>query len=42
MQLPNDPMRLAVRREAFRHPDWVFELKLDGFRSLAPRFSGPG
>jgi len=28
-------MRLAVRREAFDHPDWVFELKFDGFRSLA-------
>jgi ATP-dependent DNA ligase len=28
-------MRLAVRREAFSHPDWIWELKLDGFRSLA-------
>jgi bifunctional non-homologous end joining protein LigD len=28
-------MRLAVRRSAFDHPDWLFELKLDGFRSLA-------
>jgi ATP-dependent DNA ligase len=28
-------MRLAVLREAFDHPDWVFELKYDGFRSLA-------
>jgi ATP-dependent DNA ligase len=28
-------MRLAVRREAFTHPDWIFEIKYDGFRSLA-------
>jgi bifunctional non-homologous end joining protein LigD len=28
-------MRLAVRREAFSHPDWIFEVKYDGFRSLA-------
>jgi hypothetical protein len=28
-------MRLAVRREAFSHPDWIFEIKYEGFRSLA-------
>jgi ATP-dependent DNA ligase len=28
-------MRLAVRREAFNHADWIFEIKYDGFRSLA-------
>jgi len=28
-------MRLTRRPEAFDHPDWIFELKLDGFRSLA-------
>ena len=35
MELPYEPMRLAVRREAFAHPDWIFEIKYDGFRSLA-------
>ena len=29
------PMRLAIRRDPFDHPDWLFELKLDGFRSVA-------
>src|SRR5215212_7353046 len=28
-------MRLAVRREPFDHPEFVYELKFDGFRSLA-------
>jgi bifunctional non-homologous end joining protein LigD len=28
-------MRLAVRREVFTHPDWIFEIKYDGFRSLS-------
>jgi len=28
-------MPLAVRREPFDHSDWIFELKLDGFRALA-------
>jgi bifunctional non-homologous end joining protein LigD len=28
-------MRLAVRREPFDHPDWIYELKLDGFQALA-------
>jgi hypothetical protein len=29
------PVRLASRREAFDHPEWLFELKYDGFRALA-------
>jgi len=28
-------MPLAVLREPFDHPEWIFELKYDGFRSLA-------
>ena len=28
-------MRLTVHREAFTHPDWIFEIKYDGFRSFA-------
>src|SRR5258706_4627066 len=34
------PMRLAVRNEPFNHPDWLYELKLDGFRALAIIESG--
>ena len=33
--LPIQPMPLQRRREAFNHPDWLFELKYDGFRALA-------
>ena len=29
------PMRLGIRREPFDHPDWLYELKYDGFRALA-------
>src|SRR4051812_29027558 len=29
------PMRLAVPREPFDNPEWLYELKLDGFRALA-------
>src|ERR1700731_2688948 len=29
------PMPLSRRPAPFDHPEWVFELKLDGFRSLA-------
>jgi bifunctional non-homologous end joining protein LigD len=29
------PMPLLRTAEAFNHPDWVFELKHDGFRALA-------
>jgi bifunctional non-homologous end joining protein LigD len=28
-------MRLARRPEAFSHPDWLYEIKYDGFRALA-------
>jgi len=33
--LPLQPMPLRRRRDAFDHPDWLFELKYDGFRALA-------
>jgi ATP-dependent DNA ligase len=29
------PMPLSYRAEPFTHPEWVFEVKWDGFRSLA-------
>src|SRR5947209_2082363 len=29
------PMPLQRRKTAFDHPDWLFELKYDGFRALA-------
>src|SRR5207249_4066554 len=29
------PLPLIRRPEPFSHPDWIFGLKLDGFRSLA-------
>jgi bifunctional non-homologous end joining protein LigD len=29
------PMPLSRRPEPFDHPEWIFELKYDGFRSLA-------
>ena len=29
------PLRLAVARAPFDHPDWLFELKYDGWRALA-------
>ena len=29
------PMPLAVAREPFDHPDWVYEVNWDGFRALA-------
>jgi ATP-dependent DNA ligase len=42
-------MRLARRSEPFDHPDWIYEIKFDGFRALAyvesgkmsPRFPPP-
>jgi len=37
---PFEPMPLRRRREAFDHPDWIFELKYDGFRALAMLQSG--
>ena len=27
---------MLVRREAYSDPDWIFEIKYNGFRSLAP------
>jgi bifunctional non-homologous end joining protein LigD len=33
-------MPLQHRRDAFDHPDWIFELKYDGFRALAVIQSG--
>jgi hypothetical protein len=29
------PMPLTWRREPFDHPDWIFEIKHDGFRAIA-------
>ena len=29
------PMRLMRQKKAFDHPDWLFEVKFDGFRALA-------
>ena len=34
MPLPFEPVRLN-RGEPFSHPDWLFEIKWDGFRSIA-------
>src|SRR5262249_26376532 len=34
------PMRLASRREPFDDPDWLYEIKYDGFRALAQIESG--
>jgi len=28
------PMPVGRRREPFDHPDWIYELKYDGFRAL--------
>jgi bifunctional non-homologous end joining protein LigD len=30
-----EPIRPIRRADAFHHPDWIFELKYDGFRALA-------
>jgi ATP-dependent DNA ligase len=32
---PFIPMPLSKRTDAFDHPDWVFEVKHDGFRVFA-------
>lgn len=34
------PMLIARQMDAFDHPDWIYELKLDGFRCLAYIDSG--
>src|SRR3989442_6680568 len=36
------PMPLGRRVLPFDHPDWIFELKYDGFRSLAIIENGRG
>jgi bifunctional non-homologous end joining protein LigD len=33
--MPHRPMPLVRIPEPFDHPDWLFELKHDGFRALA-------
>jgi len=30
-----NPMTLTRQKEAFNHPDWLFEVKHDGFRAVA-------
>jgi bifunctional non-homologous end joining protein LigD len=36
MPLPQmDPAKLTLMRQPFDHPDFLFELKHDGFRALA-------
>ena len=40
MSLLVQPMPLQKRVSAFDDPDWIFELKLDGFRALAVIESG--
>jgi bifunctional non-homologous end joining protein LigD len=35
MQFPHQPMTLTRRAQPFSHPDWLFEIKHDGFRALA-------
>ena len=34
------PMPLSRRPSPFDHPEWIFELKYDGFRSLAVIHNG--
>ena len=29
------PMPLVERSEPFNHPEWIYEVKYDGFRALA-------
>jgi bifunctional non-homologous end joining protein LigD len=35
MPFPIQPMTLSLRAEPFNHPEWLFEIKYDGFRALA-------
>src|ERR1700730_9738880 len=35
MQLRHQPMTLTRRAQPFSHPEWLFEIKHDGFRALA-------
>ncbi len=40
-QLPKvKPMPLVERSEPFNHPEWIYEIKYDGFRALAYIDSG--
>jgi len=32
--LPRRPMRLRLVKEPFDHPDYIFELNMDGFRAM--------
>ena len=32
--LPRRPMRLRLVKEPFDYPDYIFELKMDGFRAM--------
>ena len=36
------PMPLSRKPAPFDHPEWIFELKYDGFRSLAVIHGGRG
>ena len=43
MTLPRiRPMRLRLVKESFNNPDYIFELKHDGFRALAYIDAGKG
>ena len=35
-----EPMLAEVRQRAFTDPEWIFELKYDGFRAIAGRDDG--
>lgn len=35
-----EPKQLVLFKEPFSHPDWLFEIKHDGFRALAYVFDG--
>src|ERR1700730_1205984 len=35
MQFPHQPMTLSRKAQPFSDPDWLFEIKHDGFRALA-------
>jgi bifunctional non-homologous end joining protein LigD len=33
--MPFQPLPLTRRPDPFSHPDWLYEIKYDGFRALA-------
>jgi bifunctional non-homologous end joining protein LigD len=39
--MPRDiiPMAMVSTHEPFNHKDWIYELKMDGFRAVAYLFS---